>query len=240
MATVAVFMSRYGVVQSVGWDYSKLQDFKHVHSTIRTIVLQVEPGVKIPSVDSLVFQDESYKFLITVPGRGPVCFRCGVTGHTRQNCSALMCRHCKSMSHTSEECVVSKSYASMVNTEQDQAGTQGEGDLPEEEMETKSTEEYNVDLNKDSSDKSETAHSTSGGNQVGASGVDENEKTRVEADPFDSSIDDDFLGNGSDLIIDKSSSSGEESGDTVVDVGKKVKLKIIDKKSRRKKFKVLK
>ena len=38
-------------------------------------------------------------------------------------------------------------------------------------METKSTDESNVDLNKDLSNKSETAQSTSGGDQVGASGV---------------------------------------------------------------------
>ena len=44
---------------------------------------------------------------MTIPGRGPVCFKCKHTGHTRGNCTTPYCRHCSTYGHTSEDCATS-------------------------------------------------------------------------------------------------------------------------------------
>ena len=101
MASTVVFLSRYGVVHSANWDYSKLEDFTHVRSTVRATVLELDDGCNSPSIDRLMYQDEVYKFLIPIPGRDLVCFCCQAVGHMRQDCPTPYCRHCSKVGHFS-------------------------------------------------------------------------------------------------------------------------------------------
>ena len=112
MVDLVIAMSKYGAVQSVSWDYSKIRGFEHVRSMVRNIILNLAEGVELPSLDSVFPDGEDHKFLITVPGRGPVCFRCQRVGHTRQNCEETYCLHCQSYGkHSTEECTVARSCA---------------------------------------------------------------------------------------------------------------------------------
>ena len=108
MAHVAIVLSKFGVVQSLGWHYSRIKGYEDVRSSVRQVVLEVDPKFSLPSIERLHFDNETYRFLITVPGRGPVCFRCDAVGHTRKECNAPYCRHCNTFTHSSEECVVRK------------------------------------------------------------------------------------------------------------------------------------
>ena len=51
----SVSMCQYGVVQICSWDYSKIQAFQHVRSTVRNIVLDLAAGTEIPSLDKHFF-----------------------------------------------------------------------------------------------------------------------------------------------------------------------------------------
>ncbi|KAM7294844.1 hypothetical protein ISCGN_024350 [Ixodes scapularis] len=46
-----------------------------------------------------------YPVLLYVPGRPPMCLRCGQLGHMRRQCRASWCRHCRSYGHLESECV---------------------------------------------------------------------------------------------------------------------------------------
>ena len=111
MATVAVYMSRFGVVHSLAWDYSKIPDFTHVRSTVRNVVLELDSATVIPSLDTLHYKEDLFKYLITIPGRGPVCFRCSAVGHTRAECKSPYCRVCQVYDHSTEDCARQHSYA---------------------------------------------------------------------------------------------------------------------------------
>ena len=96
----------------MAWDYSKIDGFQHVRSTVRNVVLELDPDIEIPSLENLWFEDRMVRFLITVPGRGPVCFRCQGIGHTRQSCNEVYCRHCLVYGkHSTEACSQKNSYA---------------------------------------------------------------------------------------------------------------------------------
>ena len=117
MAEVVIHMCQYGIVQSCSWDYSKIPGFEHVRSTVRNIVLDMDPGTEVPSLDKISFDVVEHKML-TVPGRGPVCFRCQKIGHTRVNCKELYCRHCQMYGqHISEEWPTAGSYANRARAE---------------------------------------------------------------------------------------------------------------------------
>ena len=108
MANVAIFMSRYGVIHTMGWDYTRVKGFENVRSTVRHLVIELDEEVSLPSIDKLFYKDESYRFLVRVPGRGPVCFRCNVIGHKWANCNAPYCRHCQDFTHSTEDCASRK------------------------------------------------------------------------------------------------------------------------------------
>ena len=100
-----------------------------MRSTIRNLVIEIPDGTHIPSIDKLMYDDDVHRFLITIPGRGPVCFRCQATGHTRQNCPAPYCRHCVVFTHSTEECTMKNSYARRTGEQQEEQV----GDDPEVE-----------------------------------------------------------------------------------------------------------
>ena len=102
MAHVAIVLSKYGVVQV--WHYSRIKGYKDVRSSVRQVILELDPKLSLPSVERLHYDNETFRFLITVPGRGPVCFRCDVVGHTQKECNAPYCRHCNAFTHSSEVC----------------------------------------------------------------------------------------------------------------------------------------
>ena len=137
MASVAVYMSRYGVVHSVAWDHSKIEQFTHVRLSVRTVVLEVEPDTDIASLDSLHYKDEQHKYLVTIPGRGAVCFHCSAVGHTRSTCTAPYCRHCQVYDHSTKDCTRRNSYAGRAAGRPEQQEQQEEPCDVEEEVESR-------------------------------------------------------------------------------------------------------
>ena len=109
---------------------------------MRTFVLELDEGVEIPSLAKVYHSTENYQILLTIPGRGPVCFKCKHTGHTRANCSTPFCRHCSTYGHTSENCASSKSYAASLSPMQPQQQEEVDLDEPEEaDLNTASTQD---------------------------------------------------------------------------------------------------
>ena len=62
MVDVVVNISKYGTVHSAKWDYSKIQRFENVKSTVRNIVLELSEGVEVPSTDELFLMDKILSF----------------------------------------------------------------------------------------------------------------------------------------------------------------------------------
>ena len=74
--TLVAYLSQFGVVKAVSWDKSKITGYESVKTTVRNVVLKVDSGVNIPSEMELFYEDRRHKMLVTIPGRGPVCFKC--------------------------------------------------------------------------------------------------------------------------------------------------------------------
>ena len=141
---VAVFMSRYGKVHSIKWDKSKLCGYDPVRTTVRNLVIEVLPGKELPSRENIIFENELHTALITLPGRGPVCFRCNKIGHTRSTCNTVYCCHCvKFDAPSSEDCTRANSYAVKVAAESGSTDKGDmKGDLPEEVADVISAESF--------------------------------------------------------------------------------------------------
>ena len=135
-SVVTVYLCQFGQVKSVSWDKTKVP----VLSSVRNVVVELDEGTEVPHIDSVKYEGETYKLLITIPGRGPICFRCNKTGHTRAECQEVWCRHCYAYTgHLSEECASKNRYASAAkgNAEGSKKPQEKQGDLPEEVHQTK-------------------------------------------------------------------------------------------------------
>ena len=86
----------------------------------------------VPMANVIVFLSQFGVVQTTILGRGPVCFKCKHTGHTRANCSTPFCRHCSTYGHTSEDCASSKSYAASLSPAQPHQQEEVDMDEPEE------------------------------------------------------------------------------------------------------------
>ena len=87
----------------------------HAKSLIRAAVMEVPKIASVPHTGNLVFNGIQYPFLITMPGRPPICLRCKEVGHIRKDCQAEYCRHCRLFAgHSSEVCSNRNSYAAQV------------------------------------------------------------------------------------------------------------------------------
>ena len=56
MANMAIFMSRYGVIHNMSWDYTHVKGFENVKSTVRHLVFESDEDVTLPSIDKLFLQ----------------------------------------------------------------------------------------------------------------------------------------------------------------------------------------
>ena len=74
MAHVVAYMSSFGVVKNLSWDYSNIKKFDYVKTSVRNIVIELDEGVEVPSLDKLFYEGQSYPILLTVPGRGSNLF----------------------------------------------------------------------------------------------------------------------------------------------------------------------
>ena len=103
VANLAIFMSCYGLINTMSCYYTQMKGFGNVKSTVRHLVLELDEEVSLPSTDNVFYNNESHRFLLTIPGRGPICFRYNVIGHTRTSCDASYCRHSKEYTQSTEE-----------------------------------------------------------------------------------------------------------------------------------------
>ena len=122
------------------------------------------PGVEVPSLDKIFFDGMEHKMLLTVPGRGPVCFRCQKVGHTRVNCKEVYYRHCQIYGqHITEECPSPASYANRAKAEAPR--TEETSDFPtgDNEHATTSSAGDQDTMDQTTQDPEEAAGATTGG-----------------------------------------------------------------------------
>jgi hypothetical protein len=129
---LVAFLSQYGVVHNIVWDKSSIKGFEQVNTLIRNIVIELDEDVEMPSLCKLVFEKKTYKMLVTIPGRGPVCFRCNAVGHTRSECTSVFCRHCNIWGHDSESCAAQNSFASKLKQPEDRVVSHVSGEEDDE------------------------------------------------------------------------------------------------------------
>ena len=98
-AVIAV-MEQYGTVLS--FKYSKpvgAQEsgiFKEATGLTRLILLRTDvPQEQLPYTIRLRDGEEEVVGLVVVRGRKPKCFKCGVVGHERRECTTIFCTTCK-------------------------------------------------------------------------------------------------------------------------------------------------
>lgn len=111
MSAVVCAVSEFGVCKSVAWDYSRIEGSERTRTTVRNIVIKIDENVTVPAKVKILFENEYFEALITIPGRGPVCFRCNKIGHRKNDCTAMYCRHCLNYEHGTVDCAVANSYA---------------------------------------------------------------------------------------------------------------------------------
>lgn len=115
MTATVLYLSKYGLVKSCDYDISGIKSGEKLYTTVRNFIVELTPGKELPSLDNLKYGNESYRMLVTVPGRGPVCFKCNMIGHVKSQCTTVICRHCKAVNvHMSEDCGSKNSYATKV------------------------------------------------------------------------------------------------------------------------------
>ena len=124
---IVISNKRTQLVQSVGWHFSTIKGYEGVRSSVRQVILEVDQNVTLPSVDRLHYDNETYRFLVTVPWRGPVCFRCDSVGHTRRGCNAPYCRYCEVYTHSTEECTVKRCERAEKNGGRDEEAKRDDG-----------------------------------------------------------------------------------------------------------------
>ena len=115
MTAIVLYLSKYGVVKSCEYNISGIKSGEKLFTTLRNFIVELTPGKELPTLDSLRYSNDTYRMLVTVPGRGPVCFKCSMIGHVKSQCSTVMCRHCKVVNlHSTEDCGNKNSYAMKV------------------------------------------------------------------------------------------------------------------------------
>ena len=92
------YLDQFGDVIKIGH-----QTEQGIATGVREVVLRMREGDQdnVPNIGRI----NGHKFLMVIPGRPPVCFKCERPGHVRQNCPMYMHMH---MHDTS------RSYASIV------------------------------------------------------------------------------------------------------------------------------
>ena len=78
-------------------DLSRGKSLKGALMTTRSVLIKADSKEVIPH--KLFLSDQAhggdFEVLITVAGKAPLCLRCGLTGHIRQDCNSPYCRGCK-------------------------------------------------------------------------------------------------------------------------------------------------
>ena len=99
-------------------DLSGGKSLKGALMTTRSVLIKADTKEDIPH--KLFLSDQAhggdFEVLITVAGRAPLCLRCGLQGHIRQDCNSPYCRGCKRFGHREPECQGSGSYAQVAGT----------------------------------------------------------------------------------------------------------------------------
>ncbi|KAH7954209.1 hypothetical protein HPB49_016456 [Dermacentor silvarum] len=96
-------LQEYGTVKSVSSQKWSKQEIVAT-STTRHVRLCLKEGLEVKDLPHLwCYQDR--RFLIVVPGRPPLCLKCGTIGHLNRACTAQRCSTCNKYGHNECEFV---------------------------------------------------------------------------------------------------------------------------------------
>ena len=196
MSSVVCGLSEYGICKSVAWDYSNIPGCKEVRTTVRNIIMKLDVDAVVPAKIKILFDQQYYDALITIPGRGPVCFRCNKIGHRKNECIADYCRHCLNYEHSTIDCAIANSYAKRLGAFRPGGNVKHDADVNDEVLEEdqgKKSEmnEQNVD-NKLVNDEQNVDNETENGEQedenVNKEGIQSSEHGYSADEEGDSSV----------------------------------------------------
>jgi hypothetical protein len=95
-----------------------LGNLENTQITARTVMVKTTNKSNIPhviEVEDIAFGD-TYKALITMTGRAPLCLRCKMEGHIRARCDTPFCTKCKIFGHRLINCPGQAGYAGAVRS----------------------------------------------------------------------------------------------------------------------------
>lgn len=91
-------------VKSIDMEKSGVTSLGNPCTLVRKVVIEYNNPGDVPHSIDVAGIREPLKALITMKGRLPSCFRCGLSGHVRANCQVPTCRYCKQVGHGIEDC----------------------------------------------------------------------------------------------------------------------------------------
>jgi hypothetical protein len=94
-------------------------NFRNTEITVRTVIVKTDSKRNIPhviDVEDFGF-GETFKALITMSGRPPLCLRCKGEGHIRSKCDTPYCTLCKKFGHKNVDCSGHASYAGVLRAQ---------------------------------------------------------------------------------------------------------------------------
>lgn len=100
----------YGRVTDITRERWRVNGVTDKGSTTRTVTLKLKSGINIEDIPHQL-RVAGEQALVVVPGRAPLCLRCGNTGHIRRDCRVPRCGQCRRYGH--EDAVCARSYASV-------------------------------------------------------------------------------------------------------------------------------
>ena len=107
IADITEFIEKRGYkVMNARRGLSIIEGLTHARTNEVLLTVEGDSLAGLPYTYEYTVNGERRMSLISVPGRPPLCLKCGFTGHIRSKCDAKFCRRCRQWGHSDDSCAL--------------------------------------------------------------------------------------------------------------------------------------
>ena len=107
IADITEFIEKRGYkVVNARRGHSIIEGLTHARTNEVLLTVEGDSLAGLPYTYEYTVNGERRMSLISVPGRPPLCLKCGFTGHIRSKCDAKFCRRCRQWGHSDDSCAL--------------------------------------------------------------------------------------------------------------------------------------